>query len=116
MSFAHTICVIGCVFAIAAGQLLFKRLGIEIQAGASLWSFRVYGLAVAAFTIYCGATFLWIYVLRYVALSKAYQFMALSFVIIPVASYIFFQERLTIGLILGSLLIVLGICVAVRFG
>jgi drug/metabolite transporter (DMT)-like permease len=114
MSVLHILGTVICVLAITAGQLLFKRLGLDIQDGAALLSFRVAAVAVAAFTIYGAATVLWIYLLRFVALRDAYVFMALSFVLVPLAAHFFFGEELTPGSIAGALLVVSGIVVTMR--
>lgn len=116
MTILQILWAITCVLAITAGQILFKRLGMEIQSGSSLFSFKVLGMAFMAFFIYGGATFLWIYLLRYVPLNKAYLFMALSFVFVPLAGHFFLSERITFGAIIGGSLIISGIFIASKFG
>jgi uncharacterized membrane protein len=46
-----------------------------------------------------------------VALTYAYPFAAIAFVLVPFGAAVFFDERLTIGILVGTALIVLGICV-----
>ena len=116
MSIVHSLWAIICVLAITLGQILFKRLGIEIQAGTSLFSFKVMGMALMAFSIYGGATLLWIYLLRFVPLNKAYLFMSLSFVFVPFAGHFFLNEEITFGVLVGTLLIVSGIFFSFKFG
>jgi drug/metabolite transporter (DMT)-like permease len=116
MTILQFLLAITCVLAITAGQILFKRLGLEIQAGSNLFSYKVMVLASVAFSIYGAATILWVYLLRYVPLNKAYLFMALSFVFVPFAGHFFLAEKMTFGVIVGAALIILGIFVASRFG
>jgi len=105
---------IACVFIIASGQLLFKKAGMEIQAvGWASW--RVLTVVGAALFIYGVATLLWISLLRYVPLNKAYVFMALSFVLVPIASFFIFREQVTVGYWAGVALIVAGVIVAAKF-
>jgi drug/metabolite transporter (DMT)-like permease len=116
MTILHTLWAIACVLAIATGQILFKFLGVEIQAGSSLFSAKVIIMALIAFSIYGGATILWIYLLRFVPLNKAYLFMSLSFVFVPLAGHFFLAEKITLGAIIGAIQIILGIFIASRFG
>lgn len=116
MTIFHILWAISCVLAITAGQILFKRLGVEIQAGSGLFSSKVIIMALMAFFIYGGATILWIYLLRFVPLNKAYLFMSLSFVFVPLAGHFLLAEKITLGAIVGAALIISGIFVASRFG
>ena len=81
-----------------------------------MFSVKVMGMAFLAFAIYGGATLLWVYLLRFVPLNKAYLFMALSFVFVPLAGYYFLAEKITFGVVIGAFLIISGIAVASKFG
>jgi len=111
----HIIWAIACVFIIAAGQLLFKKAGMEIQIAGTWASPRVMVVVGSALFIYGLATLLWISLLRYVPLNKAYVFMALSFVLVPIASTFIFREQVTLGYWAGVALIVSGVIVASKF-
>ncbi len=102
---------IGCVVAIAVGQVLFKRLGLEIEATGTWLQPRAILILGVALAIYGGATLLWIHLLRSVELSRAYPFMALSFVLVPIMSWWLFSEQLSASYLVGTLLIVGGIVV-----
>jgi drug/metabolite transporter (DMT)-like permease len=69
-----------------------------------------------ALAIYAIATLLWINLLRFVNLNRAYSFMALCFIIVPIASHFIFNERITPGYAVGTLLVVVGLVIATRFG
>jgi drug/metabolite transporter (DMT)-like permease len=101
--------------AMAAGQILFKRAASQISPGAGgSWLIEVAGLPLmwVAVALYAGATLLWVRILTSVPLSRAYPFTALAFVLVPAASYLFFQEPITLRYALGTALIVVGVVVA----
>lgn len=116
MNSIQTILTLVCVVAISCGQLLFKRIGFEIQILNNWLSWRVLFITALAFFIYGCATILWIYVLRNVELSKAYMFMSLSFIAVPIGSSIFFDERLSATFFLGMGIVIIGIFVIVKYG
>lgn len=107
---------LACVCIIASGQILFKMAGIAIQETGTWFSPRALITVFCALAIYGVATLLWINLLRFVSLNRAYSFMALCFIIVPLASHFFFRETLTPGYLIGTLLVVAGLIVATRFG
>ncbi|MDG4650204.1 EamA family transporter [Roseibacterium sp. SDUM158017] len=101
---------------ISAGQVLFKLTGGRIDGrGATGVAGILRTLAdpylLLAFAIYGSATILWVYVLRHMPLSQAYPFMALSFVLVPLASLVVFGETLGLRYWIGAGLIVAGMVV-----
>ena len=82
------------------------------QAEKTITSPVTLGTACVALTLYGIATILWIYVLRFVPLNRAYPYMALSFPIVTLASYFIFAEKITIGVAAGITLITLGILIS----
>ena len=96
----------------AAGQVLFKKVSLMIPSldswraivslGSNVWF-------LVAISLYMLATFLWIDILREIPLSKAYPFIAIGFVLVPLAGYIFFAEPLNARYFAGVALIVAGI-------
>lgn len=103
--------------AIAAGQLLFKRAaGQAANSTGIAWLLDVARLPTMwlAIALYGGATLLWVRVLTTTPLSRAYPFMALAFVLVPLASHVFFQEPVNSRHILGTVLIVAGVLVVAR--
>lgn len=103
-----------CVAMITSGQILFKKSGMEIQESNSWFTLRNCFFLGMAFAIYAAATLLWVSLLRSMPLSRAYVFMSLSFVIVPVAGYFVFGENLSLSYMVGAILIVIGILVASR--
>lgn len=116
MSSLQILIAILCVIAISTGQLLFKRASIAINEAGDWMSFKVWVLVAIALAIYGAATLLWIGLLRQVELNRAYLFMALSFVIVPCASYLIYGESISIGYLIGTAMVIIGLYVAISFG
>ncbi|MDP9644982.1 4-amino-4-deoxy-L-arabinose-phospho-UDP flippase [Paraburkholderia strydomiana] len=116
MTPVQTIWAISCAFIIAVGQIAFKKAGMEVQSAGTWFSPRAVLTIFFALAIYAIATLLWINLLRFVNLNKAYSFMALCFIIVPIASHFIFHERITPGYAIGTALVVIGLVVATRFG
>lgn len=116
MSAANLTLALMCVLAIAGGQILFKRVGIEVEHAGTWQDSRVLLLALLALAIYGASTLLWIHVLRSAALSRVYPLMALSFVLVPLASARIFGETLSVSYFAGVALIVAGVVLITRYG
>lgn len=101
---------------ISLGQVLFKLAGGRIDERDATGVMGVMHtlldpFLLVALAIYGSATILWIYVLRHVPLSQAYPFMALSFVLVPLASWLFFGETLGLRYWIGAGLLLSGMVV-----
>lgn len=103
-----------CVVAISAGQILFKLAAIRsLGPGKNLLDALTSAPLIVGGIVYAAATLLWIWQLRTTPLSVAYPFMAASFVIVPIASAVFFGESLTPARLAGAAAIAIGIMVSV---
>jgi drug/metabolite transporter (DMT)-like permease len=91
-------------------------VSMEVDAAGTWFDLTVMLYAGCAFALYAGATLLWIYLLRFVELSRAYPVMAVSFVIVPFLSAWFFGDRLSEIYFVGVLLITIGVIVITRTG
>ena len=102
----------------AGGQLLFKAAALRYAAEAPLGE-RLLSLVqnvyfLAAIVLYVALTVLWVWILTFTPLSRAYPFVALAFAITPVLAGFVFGEAMTarlligIGFILCGLLLVAG--------
>jgi len=116
MTLYQTAAVIFCVCLISTGQVLFKIVGLMSARPTGIFHPPTLLVAAGAFAIYGVATLIWIYLLRSIELAKAYPFMALSFLFVPVAAAIFFGERVSYPYFAGVALVMLGIAVIGRFG
>lgn len=109
------ILVFVCVLALAAGQLIFKYVGSRVSslAPAELLSqpdvALIFGAGVALYGV---TTILWVLALRDLPLSRAYLFVALAFVIVPVGAWLVLGEKLTLNYFIGVALIVSGIVIS----
>jgi multidrug transporter EmrE-like cation transporter len=100
------------VFAVllSTGQILFKQAAAtEIEKPFHLALFNRWMLA--ALFLYAFATSLWVWILRSTPLSVAYPFVALGFVLVPLAAHFLFGEQLTIRYASGVALIIAGLIV-----
>jgi drug/metabolite transporter (DMT)-like permease len=113
VTWTNYVVLTACVLAISSGQLLFK-----VSAGAishtSLRDIVQLPSLLGALTIYGVATAGWIWQLQHIELSRAYPFMALSFVIVPLLSVLVLKETIHTGYWAGTLMIIGGILLTLR--
>jgi len=104
------------VLLLTIGQTGFKFVGEKLNADMSLmgvWSAKLE--LFVTLSIYAIATVLWIYVLSYLPLSKAFTYYALVFIIVPlIATFVFHEEVFNPQFLFGSALIVIGVLITVR--
>ena len=98
--------------ALAAGQILFKQVSLEMQGKSLAEGF----LAIAriptlygAIALYGAATMLWIWILSRVPLSQAYPWVALAMAGVPVLASFVFHERVGNIYWLGIVLVIFGL-------
>jgi len=103
-----------CICLLAVGQMLFKAAATQWRIEGLTWttlrSFFSPAMVLALIT-YAVTTLLWVYILRSVALSIAFPFYALAFILVPVLSWFMFDEPLTARVLAGGALIVAGVIV-----
>lgn len=110
----NIVCLVVFTALLAAGQVLFKKIGLTI-AGLPLTA----GLRVAlcdpllycALTLYGFATLMWVWILSRVPLSQAYPWIALGTVVVSLLGWRVFGERLVPMFWVGMMLIVAGLLV-----
>lgn len=104
----------------SVGQLLFKSaaqsfsppsatvltLGRAVQLGLNPYF-------IGAMSLYLGLSVLWVWILTFTPLSRAYPFVALAFVATPLMGQFFFMEVLDLRFYLGMSLIVLGLVLVI---
>ncbi len=101
------------VLANVVGQILFKISADRMREGSDALV-RAYLTAPyiwLAIGCYFAASFVWVWVLRWLPLSTAYPVMALVFVLVPLAGVFLFNEPQGTRFYFGMALIVAGICV-----
>lgn len=108
------IVAIFCVIGIAVGQILFKMTSSILHKTGSFFSIETLLYLLSALSLYGITTIAWIWVLQKIDLGKAYPLMALAFILVPIGSFIFFNEKFTPQYFVGIFFIMIGIILAVR--
>lgn len=106
--------VITCTFGIAAGQILFKLAANAAKQAGGLFALPVLAWLFCALTIYGITTLAWVWVLQKTDLGRVYPFMAIAFVLVPLASHFVFGERFSNNYLIGVGFIVLGLFFVTR--
>lgn len=104
--------LLGYAVAMAGGQLIFKLAANRATPDGSLTD-RLFGLVnpwfVLAVLLYAGLSVLWVWILTFTPLSRAYPFVALAFAITPVLGILIFAEAFSSKLLIGIGLILCGL-------
>ena len=98
---------------IAFGQLLFKLASRSLTGnlGRDLVAIAFDPYFIGAIAFYGIASFLWVIALSKTDISRAYPFMAIGFVVVPLIGHYMLNESLNLPFFLGTGLIVAGIAV-----
>jgi drug/metabolite transporter (DMT)-like permease len=110
------------VFFSTVGQLLLKsgmnRLGSVTlslnQLFSILWRMATNPGVFFGLTLYLVGTIFWLAALSRVDLSYAYPFASLSYVIMLLASWMMFDEKITLARIMGTIVICIGVLLIYR--
>lgn len=97
---------------LAAGQLLFKRVGLSIHGlplAQGLVSMLREPALYQALALYGVSTFLWVWILSRVPLSLAYPWVSVGVAVVPLIAWWFFGERPLPIFWLGVALIMVGL-------
>ena len=99
--------------AMAGGQMLFKLASARFAGDAPIAERALAvlqnGYFLAAVTLYFALTVLWVWILSFTPLSRAYPFVALAFALTPALGGLFFAEPISIRLVIGIVLILCGL-------
>ena len=96
------------------GQVLFKLAALRYGVADGTASERLLGLMhnvyfLAALVLYAAFAILWVWILSFTPLSRAYPFVALAFAVTPLLGGVVFGEALSLRLIAGIVLILCGL-------
>jgi drug/metabolite transporter (DMT)-like permease len=97
---------------IAAGQLLFKRVGLSMSGQSPVEGFLAVARSptlYAALALYGMATLLWIWILSRVPLSQAYPWVALSIATVPLLAWFVWDEQVGYSYWVGIGLVMAGV-------
>lgn len=81
----------------ATGQIFFKMAAQnapQMNSLSAVFSLALNPWFIGALALYAISTVLWVSVLQQISLSIAYPFVALGFIVIPLASFFLFKEPL----------------------
>ena len=92
----------------AAGQLLLKKGAISFLNANIFTIFRSYFTWFGLICYFLGSLS-WIMALSKMKLTTVYPFASLIYVLVIIGAYFFFNEKITISLVIGSLLIIAGL-------
>jgi multidrug transporter EmrE-like cation transporter len=99
--------------AMAGGQLLFKAAAMRGASAAApadrISGFMFNGYFAVAIALYAALTVLWVWILSFTPLSRAYPFVALGFAITPALGSLVFGEPASFRLVIGIGLILCGL-------
>lgn len=109
MNQTNILICLGCAVAVAAGQVLMKVASVSLNETDSLFNPRTFSWLVFAFAVYGVSSLVWIYVLKHVPLSQAYPLISITFLLVPIASALFFSEKFDWVNVASSALIMAGI-------
>ncbi len=97
----------------AGGQILFKLAALRGAADAPLGERMVgmlsNGFFVAALLLYGVLAVLWVWILSFTPLSRAYPFVAVAFALTPLLGGLMFAEPVTTRLVIGVCVIFAGL-------
>jgi drug/metabolite transporter (DMT)-like permease len=118
LSFLQIIILVSYAVAMAAGQILFKLAALQRGNTNCSPIERLVGFVYnayfgAAVIVYAALAVVWVWILTFTPLSRAYAFVALALVLTPLAGGVFFGEPISIRLVFGIGLVVVGlVCIA----
>jgi undecaprenyl phosphate-alpha-L-ara4N flippase subunit ArnE len=104
--------LIAVPFMIAVGQILFKMTAVA-NAGQGLIGLVSNVTFWIAMVMYGAATVAWIATIESVPISRAYLFVALTYIYVPILSSIFLKEQVTIRAFVGITIVIVGIVISV---
>jgi drug/metabolite transporter (DMT)-like permease len=113
LSFTQISILIAYAAGMAGGQLLFKMAALSGPADGPLIerlsAMMLNGFFAAAVLLYAALAVLWVWVLSFTPLSRAYVFVALAFAVTPLLGAVVFAEPISVRLVIGIVLIFCGL-------
>jgi drug/metabolite transporter (DMT)-like permease len=101
----------------AAGQLLFKAAALRLGDGHPLSTRALLLLQdapfIGAIVLYAALSVLWVWLLTFTPLSRAYPFVGVAFALTPVLGALVFAEPLSARLLVGIAVIACGLVLVV---
>lgn len=114
LSINHIIQLVCFALLLSCGQMLFKYTAEttpQLSSVSGLFALFLNVWFWLSLVLYGSATLLWIYILQQIPLSMAYPFVALGFVVVPIASWALFNEQINIFYLAGVAFIICGLVI-----
>jgi drug/metabolite transporter (DMT)-like permease len=105
---------VACVLFTAGGQVLFKAGANALNAADGAIALKPLLILLAAFSVYFVTSLGWVLLLKRASLGQLYPVMALSFVVVPLASSYFFGEQLSGKYLVGVVFTVIGVMLCLK--
>jgi len=113
LSLAQIVALVAYAGAMAGGQLLFKMAALRaVHEGPFIeraMSALLNGYFLVALVLYAALAGLWVWILTFTPLSRAYPFVALAFALTPALGGLVFAEPISVRLVIGIGLILCGL-------
>jgi drug/metabolite transporter (DMT)-like permease len=113
LSVAQIALLVAYAGGMAGGQLLFKSAAIsavpDTPLGQRLLAMTLNPYFAAAVLLYAALAVLWVWLLSFTPLSRAYVFVALAFAVTPLLGALVFSEPIGVRLVIGIVLIFCGL-------
>lgn len=106
------IILILCVLTASVGHVMFKSTAHTLKSLNSYWALALEPMFLSALCLYGLTTMGWVWCLQEIPLNRAYLFMSLGYVFIPLMSWYFYGEMISIKYLISAALIISGIMVA----
>jgi undecaprenyl phosphate-alpha-L-ara4N flippase subunit ArnE len=103
-----------CILMMSIGQILLKKSAMLLPTLNHPFLLIFQPVFFGALCLYGVATVCWVGALQFLPLGRAYMFIALGFVIIPLLSWYFFGETLDIKFLVGAILIISGVLLTLK--
>ncbi len=103
-----------CVIGIATGQILFKKSAENFHTSGNIYDIPALSILSVALCLYAVTTLGWVWVLQKSNLNKIYPLMALSFILVPIASHFILHENFNKQYFIGIIFIIIGILITLN--
>lgn len=102
---------VACVLGLSVGQLLFKASARRLTEAGTVMDLPFLSTLGASLALYGLVSIAWVLILQRVDLARVYPIMALSFVFVPLGSWLVYREVVGTQYFAGVALIIAGIVV-----
>jgi drug/metabolite transporter (DMT)-like permease len=113
LTFVQILLLCGYAIGMAGGQMLFKLASLrftgEASLGERLLTLAQNGYFVAALAAYFALSVVWVWILSFTPLSRAYPFVALAFAVTPLLGGLVFSEPMPLRLLVGIGVVLCGL-------